>query len=154
MPKKYIWDYILYKEFECSHCGRLPVLFYYDNGGRKNNVPAIHVPLFEAVTDLRERWGRPIKFSGYRCPKYQLQLYNQGISSTHLSVHIFGMAIDGDLKTKEEVESFIELARTYQPDLRKGWQMYLHQGKTCFHLDTGYLISPPYSKALYRGKEW
>lgn len=154
MSKKYISKYITFKEYECSHCHRLPPLFYHDNGGRINDVPAIFVPLFEAVADLRERWGKPIKFTGYRCPKYQLQLYEQGISSTHLSVHNFGLAIDGDLDSEEAVKSFIRLAREYQPDLRKGWQMYLHQGKTFFHLDTGYLISPPYSKSLYRGKEW
>ena len=152
--KKYIWNYITFKEYECSHCHKLPPLFYHNDGGRKDSVPAIHVPLFEAVADLRERWRRPIPFTGYRCPKYQLQLYEQGISSSHLSVHNFGLAIDGDLDSAEAVESFIKLAREYQPDLRKGWQMYLHQGKTFVHLDTGYLINAPWSKALYRGNEW
>lgn len=152
--KKYIAPFITHKEYECSHCHKLPPLFYHDDGGRRDSIPTIYVPLFEGVVDLRGRWGRPINFSGYRCPKYQLQLYNQGISSTHLSVHNFGFAIDGDLDDEEEVRAFIRLAREYQPDLRKGWQMYLHQGKSCFHLDTGYLIDPPYSKALVRGKEW
>ncbi len=151
---RYISDFILTKEYECRCCSRLPPDFYYNGGGRVDSPPYIYRELFGAVADLRKKWGRPITFTGYRCPKYQLQLYNDGISSTHLSVHNFGLAIDGDLENEEEVKSFIKLAKKYQPNLRKGWQMYIHRGQSFFHLDTGYLISPLYSRALYRGKEW
>ena len=65
---KYIAKFITYREYECSHCSRLPPLFYHSDGGRKKDVPAIYVPLFEAFEDIRTRWGRPIRISsGFEC---------------------------------------------------------------------------------------
>jgi hypothetical protein len=152
MSKEHIWNYILYSEYECSHCHRLPPLFYHDDGGRKKDVPAIYVPLFE---DIRARWGRPIKISsGYRCIKKQRELYDQGITSAIISAHCFGTALDLDTSSEEETKSLVKLMGTYQPDLRVGFQSYLNRGQTLIHIDTSYLLNIPYSKKLVRGSRW
>lgn len=152
---KYIARFITFKEYECSHCGRLPTLFYHDNGGRKNGVPAIYVPLFEAFEDIRERWGRSIKISsGYRCIKKQKELYDQGITSAIISTHCFGMSLDLDTSDEEETKSLVKLIEKYQPELRVGYKSYLCRGQSLVHIDTGFLISPIYSKKLYRGARW
>lgn len=155
MNKKFIWNYITFGEYECSHCHRLPPLFYHDDGGRKNNVPAIYVPLFEAFEDIRTRWGRSIKISsGYRCIKKQRELYDQDITSAIISAHCFGTALDLDTSSEEETKSLVKLIGTYQPDLRVGFQSYLHRGQTLIHIDTTYLLNIPYSKKLCRGARW
>ena len=153
--KKYIWNYITFKEYECSHCHKLPPLFYHDNGGRVNNVPAVYVPLFEAFEDIRERWGRSINISsGYRCIKKQRDLYDQGITTAIISTHCFGTALDLDTSSEEETKSLVKLIETYQPDLRVGYQSYLYKGQTLIHVDTNYLLNIPYSKKLDRGARW
>ena len=152
---KYIAKYITFKEYECSHCGRLPPLFYHTDGGRKDSVPAIYVPLFEAFEDIRTRWGKPIRISsGYRCIKYSKQMYEDGISSAYLSTHAFGMALDLDVPDEEAVKSLVKLIEKYQPELRIGYNSYLCRGQSLVHIDTGFLVSPPYSKKLYRGARW
>jgi len=132
----------------------LPPLFYHDDGGRKNDVPYIYRELFDSVALFREEWGRPISWTGYRCLKHQKELFKQGITTAIISVHCFGLALDGDASSEEEVRSMIKILRRLCPDLRKGWQSYLYKGQSFVHLDTGYLINPLYSKKLYRGAEW
>ena len=153
--RKYISKYITYKEYECSHCRRLPTLFYHDDGGRKNTVPTIYVPLLEAFKDIRTRWGGPIKISsGYRCVKHSKQMFEDGISSAYLSTHVFGMALDLDMPNEEAVKSLVKLIEKYQPELRIGYNSYLYRGQSLIHIDMGFLISPPYSRKLYRGCRW
>ncbi|MEE9510432.1 MAG: D-Ala-D-Ala carboxypeptidase family metallohydrolase [Candidatus Bathyarchaeia archaeon] len=155
MSKEYIWNYILFSEYECSHCHRLPPLFYHDDGGRKKDVPAIYQPLFEAFEDIRTRWGKSINISsGYRCIKKQRELYDQDITTAIISVHSFGMSLDLDTLDEEETKSLVKLIEKYQPELRIGYMSYLNRGQSLVHIDTGFLISPPYSKKLYRGNRW
>jgi len=75
MSKKNIAAFITYKEYECSHCHKLPPLFYHDDGGRRGDVPYVYKEFFDIFKKIREQWGKPINItSGYRCPKYQHKL--------------------------------------------------------------------------------
>lgn len=155
MSKKYIAKFITYREYECSHCHRLPPLFYHDDGDRQGVVPYIYSEFFDIFREIREKWGRSIPItSGYRCIKHQKDLYDQGISSAILSVHMFGLAMDLDCKDEYEVKGMVKLIKRICPELRIGHQAYLHRGQSFIHIDCGYLINPPYSKKLHRGAEW
>jgi hypothetical protein len=159
MSRKYISDYILYSEY-----------LYYNGGGRVDDVPYLYRELFRGFKRLREKWNRPIDItSGYRCLKKQKELYEQGVSSTLISVHNFGLGLDLDCDSREEVESMAQTARRVCPAFRIGHhqtarrvcpafrighQAYLHRGQTFIHIDTGYMISPSYSKKLIEGAEW
>lgn len=155
MSKKYIANFITYKEYECSHCHKLPPLFYHDDGGRKDVVPYVYKEFFEIFEEIRTKWKRSIPItSGYRCIKHQKGLYDQGVSSAVLSVHNFGLALDLDCSDEYEVKSMVKVIKRICPELRIGWQSYLHRGQSFIHIDVGYLINPPYSKKLYRSAEW
>lgn len=155
MSKKYIAPYILMKEYECSHCSRLPPAFYHDDGGRKDYPPYVYKEFFDIFKEIREKWGKPIPItSGYRCIKHQRNLYDQGISSAVISVHDFGLALDLACSDEYEVKSMVKLIERVCPELRIGHMAYLHRGQSLVHIDIGYMINPPYSKKLYRGARW
>lgn len=155
MSKKYISDFILYSEYQCSHYSKLPPMFYDTDGQRKNVIPYIYKEFFDIFREIREKWGKSIPInSGYRCIKYQKNLYDQGTSSAVLSVHNFGLALDLDCKDEYEVKSMVKLIEGICPELRLGYQAYLHRGQSFVHVDCGYLIYPPYSKKLDRGARW
>jgi len=155
MSKKYIADYITTKEYQCSHCNRLPPAFYDHDGQRLSYTPYIYKEFFEVFKEIRGKWGRPIPItSGYRCVRHQRDLYDQGVSSAILSVHNFGIALDLDCSDKYEVNSMVKLIKEICPELRIGWQAYLHRGQSFVHIDCGYMINLPYSKKLVRGAEW
>lgn len=152
---KYIADYILYSEYQCSCCSRLPPNFYYNGGGRVESPPYLYRELFNSFKRIREKWGRPIDItSGYVCLKHQEDLYKQNVKSTMISVHNFGLALDLDCSDEAETRSMIKFIKRSCPDLRTGWKSYLHKGQSFVHLDTGYRISPSYSKKLIRSAEW
>jgi len=149
--KKYISPYLTYKEYQCSCCGKLPALFYHDNGGRKSGVPFIYTYLFDAFADIREHWGKPITVSsGYRCPDHQQRLIDNGVSSP-ISAHMFGMALDLDFNNKKEVEKAYGIIKKYQPELRVGY--YTETG-TFIHIDTAYLIRPKLAQAWRESITW
>ncbi len=156
---KYISDFILTTEYQCSCCHHLPPEFYY-NGERRGDIPILYDELFDKFQLIREKWGRAIpigkwgKDGGYRCLKRQANLFDQEISTVYLSVHNFGLSIDMDLDSEKDVRSMVKLIKTYCPELRIGWKGYLHKGQTFIHIDTGYRIRPIYSEKLYRGNEW
>lgn len=151
----HISDFITYHEYECRCCHKLPPDFYYNGGGRVDSPPYIYRELFGGFKRLREKWGRPINItSGYRCLKRQKELYEQGISSNLISVHSFGLSLDLDCDSKEEVESMAILARRILPAFRIGHEAYINRGQTFIHLDIGYRISPSYSKKLVEGVSW
>lgn len=155
MSKKYLAEFITYDEYQCSCCKRLPPLFYHDDGGRKDVVPYIYKEFFDIFREIRERWGKAIPItSGYRCIKYQRELYDEGISSAVISVHNFGLALDLDAKDEYEVKGMVRAIKDICPELRIGFQAYLYRGQSLVHIDVGYLIVPPYSKKLYRGARW
>lgn len=152
---KYVADFITYREYECNCCHRLPPEFYYNGGGRVDSPPYLYRELFDSFKKIREKWGKPINItSGYVCLKHQKDLYEQNIKSTLISVHNFGMALDLDTSDEEETKSMVKFIKRHCPDLRLGWQSYLHRGQSFIHIDTGYRISPSYSKKLRQGAEW
>jgi uncharacterized protein YcbK (DUF882 family) len=153
--RKNIAPFITYREYQCSCCHRLPPEFYYNGGGRVDDVPYFYRELFRGFKRIREKWGRPINItSGYVCLKHQKDLYEQGIKSTLISTHNFGLALDLDCESREETESLVAVARRMCPSFRIGHLAYLYRGQTFIHIDTGYLVSPSYSKKLVEGARW
>ncbi len=152
---KHIADFILTKEYECGCCSRLPPEFYYNGGGRVDSPPYLYRELFNSFKTIREKWGRPINISsGYRCLKKQKELFDQDMTSAIISTHCFGMSLDLDTSDEEETKSLVKFIKRFCPDLRLGWKTYLYKGQSFIHIDTGYRISPSYSKKLVRGAEW
>lgn len=149
--RKYVAPYITYKEYQCSCCGKLPAEYYHDNGGRKDSIPQIYLPIFEAFADIREKWGKPIPVtSGYRCMQHQLRLIDNGVGAL-LSAHVFGMALDLDCKNVKEVEKLYKVIKDRQPSLRVG---YYTKAGTFIHIDTAYLIKPRLSNSWLEGITW
>jgi uncharacterized protein YcbK (DUF882 family) len=146
---KYIAPYILKDEYACHHCDKLP-------SGLDVKLPAFvfHL-LFTRFEEIRKQWGKPLDItSGYRCPTYQRFLWNVGQSDSPLSVHIFGLALDINVKSKNEVNTLVNIVEGIDSELRIGYQQYLNAGKTFIHIDVGYLISPVYDEALHEGARW
>ena len=149
--RKNIAPFITYKEYECSHCHKLPPLFYHD-GGRRSDVPAIYQELFGIFKKIRTQWGKPINItSGYRCPKYQYKLYDQGISNTILSPHSTGFALDMDCKTMNDVDVLAGLSESINPELRIG--MYKYK-MTFVHIDLAFKVFPILSRHWQKGVRW
>ena len=149
---KYIADFILYSEYQCSHCSKLPPLFYHNNGGRRSDVSAIYQEFFDIFKEIRTQWGKPINItSGYRCPKYQYELYDQGLSNAVLSPHSTGFALDMDCKTMNEVDVLAGLAGSIHSELRIGAYKYK---MTFVHIDSAFLVSPILSRKWQRGVRW
>lgn len=133
-------------EFACSHCGKLPPQFRDGEG----SLLACYEFFFEALENIRERWGKPMKInSGYRCA-----VHNAAVGGEPLSVHLFGLAADLGMTSVQEVTDFVILAREVAPDLRKGWRQYLSDGQTFVHLDAGFYIWPRPSVNFREGIEW
>jgi uncharacterized protein YcbK (DUF882 family) len=146
---KYIDRYILEVEYRCNHCGALPVDFYKDR-----EISIEYISLFESFGRIREEYGKPIPItSGYRCTEHQIYLYEQGISSTPYSTHIFGLALDL-CPPKEDIEKIVKIASKIEPKLRIGWRKYLNSAIPHVHIDNAYLIIPRYSKNLNPGVKW
>lgn len=153
--KKNIAVFITYKEYQCKCCHRLPPEFYYNGGGRVDSPPYLYRELFDSFKTIREKWGRPINISsGYRCLKKQKELYDQDATPAIISTHCFGVALDLDTSDEEETKSLVKFIKRFCPDLRVGWKTYLYRGQSFIHIDTGYRITPLYSKKLVRGAEW
>ena len=158
---KYIWKFITFDEYSCNCCGLFPPEFYHDNGVRKDKPPAIYQPLFESFELIRLKMRKPIIIScGYRCPKH-----NEDVGGKALSVHLAGLALDLDLKDKEEVELVADLIKDNLPDLRMG--IYKNPKKVTrddgkiitipqsfIHIDTGYLIHPKLHRDWIEGVIW
>ena len=134
--------YISGAEFRCSHCGALPPDCVKDESG---DWPMFYDALFYRVDHLRETWGRPIVFSGYRCPDHEFE-----ISGSRLGPHIFG-AIDAAI-TVEEQPQFVVMVENNHPEMRMG--VNTKPGQTHVHLDMAQLMRPRYSLALEAGMRW
>jgi len=146
---KYIAPHILKSEYACRHCGALPP------GLDLTSVSFIYSILFADFEKIRKQWGSQLKISsGYRCPAYQLRLWQNKLTTTPYSVHIFGLALDIEMKTADEVKSLVTMAECIDPELRIGYRQYLAKGQTFVHIDIGYLISPIYDISLVEGERW
>lgn len=144
---KYIAPYITRAEYACRHCDGLPPTL--------EERAYIYEVFFGRFAEIREKWNRPLRISsGYRCTEHQLTLYRQKKSATPYSVHIFGLALDIDVDTRNEVLSLVDVAEEIDPDMRIGYQDYLNKGQTFVHIDMGYFIGPSYDKKLCEGARW
>jgi uncharacterized protein YcbK (DUF882 family) len=138
-----IADYISRKEYECPCCHKLPPDLY-----RVDNLhPIVYDTLFEAFRQLRERWGKPIPItSAFRCPER-----NFIVGGERDSVHLFGLALDCDFDTADDVLDAVKIIERVNPNLRLG--IYTGQ-KTFLHLDNGYMIFPRISELWRPGARW
>lgn len=146
---------ILWTEYQCHHCGELPPFFYVINDDGEREVRIEYAYLFTCFEEIRNQWGSGIVVtSGYRCPGHQLSLYLKGKSSTAVSVHMFGLALDMRCKDEEEVRQMATIAKALPMKPRVGWQEYIEKPKPWIHIDLGHLITPGYSSKLRQGAEW
>lgn len=80
-------QYFNLREFQCPCCHRV----------------MLHKKLYQLLTKLRYEIGKPILInSGYRCPKYNLQ-----VKGSPGSYHMLGMAADITIKDVSLYELFI-----------------------------------------------
>ena len=136
-----ISKYISEEEYRCRHCHQLPVDF---DSGNLNIARSTILYGFDAI---RVEWGRPLRVScGYRC-----QTHNQLINGAPLSAHQFGIALDIDVSTVDEVEQLAQLIESLFPEFRRG--EYTVSG-TFIHLDTAYLIEPKATPLWSEGRRW
>jgi len=148
---KYISEYILRSEYECSHCHALPPDIQWNLDHLKPELPYMYAELFEMFGNLRKEWGRAIPInSGYRCPDYNKQLVSAGYASP-LSVHVFGLAIDCECKDVKEVTDMSNLLEELHPELRMG---VYKDTATFIHIDNGFVITPRASKKWIEGNRW
>ena len=151
---KYIPDtHILWSEYSCNCCSKLPPYFaHYNTWGE---IPSNNKVLFTAFELLRSQLGEARKItSGYRCPHYQARLHSAGKTSAPISEHNFGYALDVDGKDEDDVREMVRILKGLPIKLRIGWKSYLEKGMTFIHMSIGYLIEPIYSKNLKEIMEW
>ena len=149
---KHIADFITFREYQCSHCSKLPPSFYDHDGQRTGRVPSVYQEFFDIFKEIRTRWGKPINItSGYRCPKYQHKLYDQGMSNAILSPHSTGFALDLDCKTMNDVDVLAGLIGSINPELRIGAYKYK---MTFVHIDSAFVVTPILSRQWQRGVRW
>jgi len=124
------------EQYKCSHCGKLPPDFY--------DEPVYNFLQLKYGLVVDEFGYVPPISSGYRCPDHPL--------STHLSVHMFGLAIDTDLPNVEETRRFARCVDEVYPSFRMG--VYDTDGKSFVHVDIGFYIKPRSSEKWREGARW
>jgi hypothetical protein len=166
--------YILWAEYRCHHCGRLPPDFFAETGV----VSPKYMALFNAHSRIRERYGRPVAVGrGYTCEDHQIYIFLHKVmekygsqldpetiiqilndsTMTPFSIHVFGIALDmSPLKKgltpaqfQEELAKLRRIILKTEPDLRIGRSYSTH-----VHVDRGFDIDPKYSEKLRRGARW
>ena len=133
--------YITREEYTCNHCHKLPPDM------SENMYPLVYQKFFEDFAVIRGNFGKPINISsGYRCPEY-----NTKIGGSLISAHMFGLALDLDLSTVDDVEVVRLIVEEYVPHLRMG--VYKDVG-TFIHIDCAYVITPRMSPNWNRCLRW
>jgi len=136
-----ISKYISEEEYRCPHCHQLPVGF---SSGSPNIARRTILYGFDAI---REAWGRPLPISsGYRCATY-----NPLVGGSPLSAHQFGVALDIDVNSVNEVERLAQLIESLFPEFRRG--EYTIKG-TFVHIDASFLIEPRATLLWTKGRRW
>lgn len=136
---KYLYEYEYF--CPCGNCSGSPPSFTI-----RNICPEMQ-ELFDAFDHIREKWGKPIAInSGYRCPTY-----NASEGGGPLSVHQFGLALDLECSTDNEVRKMVAIIQQYEPNLRRGKYT---GSKTFIHIDNGYEIYPKATRKWAIGKRW
>ena len=138
---EYLSEFLLFDEFKCGHCGLLPPdLFVHD-------IKRPYSELFHIFDSVRATWGKPIPVtSGYRCP-----YHNKNIGGSQLSIHMWGLALDMDLPSTQEVEELYHLIDMDFNHLRIG--KYTESG-SFIHIDNGYEVTPRASHSWIPGTRW
>ena len=114
-------------EFKCKHCGKLPPMWRDEEG----ELLYCYEEFFGFLESIRTAWGKPMAInSGYRCPEW-----NRAVGGEPLSVHMFGLAADIGLGSREEVEDFVRVVKDTCDEMRIGYREYLARGETFVHLD-------------------
>jgi len=171
MTNKYIpGTHILWSEYRCSCCGRLPTGFFEVDDG----ISIEFMMLFKSFETIRKKLGnKPLRITrGYTCPEHQIEIYLQQIikkygslsfgkipeiardkTITPFSVHPFGLAFDILPKTDQR-QKLIEEARMIKPKLRIGHKVYEGNENPHVHIDHGHMITPKFSEKLREGAEW
>jgi len=136
-----ISKYISEEEYRCHHCHKLPVGF---DSGYLNIARRTILYGFDAI---REEWGKPLPIScGYRC-----QEHNMSVGGSSLSAHQFGVALDIDVNSVDEVGQLSQLIESLFPDFRRG--DYTIKG-TFVHIDAAFLIQPKATIVWTKGRRW
>lgn len=131
--------HITHDEYSCKHCRTLPPDFFI--------FKQMYLELFDAFEHLRTILKKPIPVeSGYRCVAH-----NKAVGGSDLSVHLFGLALDMSLGTKEDADKMSALINKDRPDLRVG-RYATKPGLV--HIDVGYLITPRATPVWQRGVRW
>jgi len=168
---KYIpGTHILWSEYKCKCCGRLPVGFYSDPG----EISIEYMMLFTGYESIRSGLGdNPLPVTrGYTCEQRQIEIYlglilkkyseltKDNISKiawdktiTALSIHLFGLAFD-IFPPRKKRDKAIELARKFIPKFRIGHKAYEDNENPHLHIDLGHFITPKFSEKLREGAEW
>lgn len=171
MPDKFIpGTHILWSEYKCKCCGRLPVGFY----SNPDEISIEYMMLFKGFEFIRARLGNePLSVTrGYTCEEHQIEIYLELIlkkykeltrnniskiawdkTMTALSIHLFGLALDILPKKEKRVEA-IKAAKQFSPKFRIGHKAYEDNDNPHIHTDLGHLITPKFSKKLREGAEW
>jgi uncharacterized protein YcbK (DUF882 family) len=153
MDTKYIpGTHILWKEFKCRHCGKLPPGFYFYDDDGEQRVSLEYTMLFDIFEELRKKIGHPLTItSGYRCHTHEKNMFIDAVKSggtdskAYISAHLFGLALDIKCNSFLEQTKMVEICRAITPRPRIGWQVYKSQGQKLIHIDVAYLIVPPYA---------
>jgi uncharacterized protein YcbK (DUF882 family) len=138
-----LYPHIGRDEYACKDCGELPPDFYTASG----EIADPYVYLFDAFGVIRDAWGGPLRISsGYRCIKYNAQVGGEGCSA-----HMFGLALDLDVKDNAEVEKLARICELEIPEFRRG---EYRNGESFVHIDCAYLMYPRPTEAFRRGVRW
>lgn len=103
--------------------------------------------LFDVFEHVRLMMKRPLPVeSGYRTVEH-----NTAVGGAPMSVHLFGLALDINVETKEEGDRLYQIIERDRPDVRMG--RYISK-PGLVHIDVGYLITPRATNVWQRGVRW
>ena len=139
MPYPNVSPHITHEEYACKHCHKLPPDFFI--------FKQMYQELFDVFEHVRLLMKCPLPVeSGYRCIDH-----NKAIGGAGLSVHLFGLALDVNMPSKEEATRLYKMIDKERPDVRLG----LYKDKPhLVHFDVGYLITPRATFNWQRGVRW
>jgi len=139
---KFIAPYITEVEYRCPCCDAFPPDF--DPG----DILAPYQILFDGFAEIRREWGGPLRISsGYRCP-----MRNAFVGGRVLSAHMFGLALDIDVDSVDEVARLDRIIDSLYPEFRRG--TYANSERSFIHIDVAYFIFPRASESWIEGLRW
>jgi len=141
--------HILWSEYRCKCCRKLPPDFYISINKKTINLK--YIIFFSCFEWIRSEYGGPIIVSrGYSCTRHQLFIYLSIVLKkyetlntanigdiirdpvmTPFSVHLFGLGLDLKPPIKD-IPKIVEIAKRARPKLRIGWKAY--DGRNIYNL--------------------